>query len=130
MVLATGAANAYAGCDPSGSYKGNPALEQSVVVARTGESFEVWVHSSGQRVAGGVRTTGAAHGKLELSEHQCVGAYLAPEEECSLFFVFRAKGVDVHQFGHCGFGAGAWAGGPYTRVPENSSRARAEGASR
>lgn len=74
------------------------------------------VSSSGVRFFDGVRTVGAARGKLDLSDKQCIGAYLAPEDECALFFVFRAKALAVHQFGSCMFGAGAWAGGSYKRT--------------
>jgi hypothetical protein len=118
VLLIAGPGTAQAACDPAGAFtRGARGPHQtSFQVSAIEGGYELQLDTYGQKYADGTRTVGTAKGKLAMSDHGCVGAYLVPAEECSLFVVFRADGAEVHQFGSCFFGAGAWAGGAYRRV--------------
>jgi hypothetical protein len=130
VALAICTGDALARCDPIGEFRGAPSRAQSIVVERAGDDLEVRVHTSGIRMGDGNRTLGAIRGKLQISGQRCVGALLAPDEECSLFFQFDTQGVEVHQFGSCMFGAGAQADGSYKRTSRSRPRREVQGAPR
>ena len=109
---------AGARCNPTGSYSqgASGAYAGTFEVSRVGDEYALQLDTYGQKLPDGNRTFGAIRGKLALSENGCAGAYLAPEEECSVFIVFNRSGAEVHQFGSCLFGYGASAGGTYRRL--------------
>lgn len=115
---------ASAGCDPTGSYSRSAAGANGDTfdVRRVGDAYELELHTYGQKLADGNWTFGAIRGTLELSENGCAGAYLEPDEECSIFILFKRGGAEVHQFGSCFFGSGAWAGGSYRRLLAHTGR--------
>jgi len=84
--------------------------------AELGDEYELQLDTYGQELSDGNRTSGAIRGSLELSQNGCAGAYLAPDEECSVFIMFNGSGAEVHQFGSCLFGYSASAGGTYRRL--------------
>ena len=124
VLLIAGPGIAQAACEPAGEFlRGARGPHQtSFQLSAVDGAYELQLDTYGQKYADGTRTVGTVKGKFVVSDHGCVGAYLAPEEECSLFVVFRADGAEVHQFGSCFFGAGAWAGGSYRRVRSGARR--------
>lgn len=118
FVLMAAPIVAQAACDPAGTYlRGSRGPhETSFEIQQVGGDLELRLSTYGQKMPDGNWTTGAVRGRVLLSENGCVGAYLAPQEECSIFFAFRADRAEVHQFGSCLFGASAGAGGTYRRL--------------
>lgn len=118
MLLLAFPLAASASCDPTGSFlRGAPgAYADTFQVSRIGTEYELQLDTYGRKLADGNWTFGAIRGRLELSQNGCAGAYLLPDEECSVFIMFNRSGAEVHQFGSCLFGDGAWAGGSYRRL--------------
>lgn len=108
---------ASASGDPTGFYwrDATSPYADTFEIRREGDEYELQLDTYGQKLSDGTRTTGAIRGRFELSQNGCAGAYLAPEDECSIFILFTPGGANVHQFGGSLFGAGAWAGGAYRR---------------
>jgi hypothetical protein len=126
MLLLAFPLAASAGCDPTGSYLQGAfgAYADTFEVTRVGDEYELQLDTYGQKLSDGNRTTGAIRGRLELSQNGCAGAYLAPDEECSVFILFSRSGAEVHQFGSCLFGFGASAGGTYRRLRAHGGQRR------
>jgi hypothetical protein len=124
MVLLAFPLAASAICDPTGSFLqgASGAYADTFQVSRMGNEYELQLDTYGQKLSDGNRTFGAIRGRLELSQNGCAGAYLAPDEECSVFIMFNRSGAEVHQFGSCLFGDGAWAGGTYRRLRPHSGQ--------
>lgn len=124
---------AGASCDPTGSYLQGAfgVYADNFEVSRIGDDYELQLHTYGQKLSDGNRTFGAIRGRLELSQNGCAGAYLAPDEECSVFIMFNHSGAEVHQFGSCLFGNDASAGGTYRRLrPHGGQRGLTRSSSR
>jgi hypothetical protein len=118
MLLLAFPLAASASCDPTAPYfrGASGAYANTFEVSRMGDEYELQLDTYGQKLSDGNRTFGAIRGRLELSQNGCAGAYLAPDEECSVFIMFNRSGAEVHQFGSCLFGYGASAGGTYRRL--------------